>query len=124
MNWTVVVGVIIALMFLTAFTEWFYHLIAGANALIVEDSFVGFRIFKMGMSSVLFMAALLWVLAMFYECPTPEEEREGIFAYMDCTLYGWVKKSPLGAYIPKPTDESVDEEDGQVEEEAPTYTGQ
>lgn len=123
MNWTVVVGIIIAIMFLTSFTEWFYHLIAGTNALIAEDSFVGYSIFRFGLSGMLFIVGMFWILAMFYECPTPEEDREGVFVYMDCSLYRWVNNSPLGAYIPKPVDEMIDEEAGKVEEEAPTYTG-
>lgn len=124
MNWTVVVGVIIAIMFLTSFTEWFYHIVAGANALVINDSFAGYNIFKLGMSGMMFMVGMVWVLAMFYECPTPEEEREGVFVYMDCTLYSWVKSTPVGAYIPQPVDETLDEKDGEIEEEAPTYTSQ
>lgn len=125
MNWTIVVGVIISLMFLVSFTEWFYHLASGMDALIVSDSFEGYNIMKLGISSMLFMVFVFWIVATFYECPTPEEEREGLFAYMDCTIYSKVKSSPLGVYIPSPKiEDEIKEDDGQIEEEAPTYTGE
>jgi hypothetical protein len=120
MNWVVVVGVIIALMFLVAFTNWFYHIFAGINALIVEDLFVGYRIFGWGVGALLLMGGIFWINALIQECPTPEEDREGIFTLLDCRVYDWLLTTPAGNIINKPLPEEPAE---PVKEEAPTYPG-
>lgn len=120
MNWVVVVGVILALMFLTAFTNWFYHVVAGVNALITEDLFVGYRIVFWGLGGLLLMGGIFWINALIQECPTPEEDREGVFALLDCSIYDWAKTTPLGGLFPEvrePLREPVEE----PEEEAPSY---
>jgi len=120
MNWVIIVGVLIGLMFLVAFSSWFYHVVVGINALIIEDVFVGYRIFGWGIGALVFMAMIFWLNALVAECPTPESEREGIFVYLDCRVYDWAITTPLGKLLPPLASDQPAE---PIEQEAPTYPG-
>lgn len=85
MTSTIALGVILALVFLVSFTEWFYHLIVGVNQLIPSGYGFYFNVAKFTAGGVSFMAMVFWSLSMVYECP--KETREGIFTYLDCTVY-------------------------------------
>ncbi len=108
MSWTVVTGIIIALMFLVSFSQWFYELISGLNGIIVEDIYVVYRTIAWGLGSILFMGAVFWILAIVKECPDLSGERPGIFAYMDCRLYWQGRKLVTGQSIPDTTINSLD----------------
>lgn len=120
MNWVIITGIIIALMFLAAFTNWFYHLLAGTSALIVKDIYFGYRIFGWGFFAILIMAGVFWTNAMIQECPTPPEDREGVFVYLDCRVYTWAKTTTLGSFFPPPR-EVFEEPIEEPEQIAPNY---
>lgn len=92
MSGTIIVGLIIAVMFLASFTEWFYHLAIGINEALVRDIFFYYRLGVWIAGGVLFMGGMFWVLALNTECPLLEKERPGIFKYLNCDVY-WKGRS-------------------------------
>ncbi len=92
MTGTIIVGVIIALMFLVSFTEWFYHLLVGVNETLVKDVFLAYRIGSYIVMSLIFMVGVFWILSLNSECPLMEKEKPGIFRYMNCDGY-WEARS-------------------------------
>jgi len=86
MNGAVITGVLIAVMFLVSFSQWFYHLIMGLDRAIINDVFVLYRAVVWGLISIVFMAGIFWMLAMVSECPSPDP-KEGVFKYINCTPY-------------------------------------
>lgn len=87
---TVIVGVIISLMFLVSFSEWFYHLVIGIDELLVKDLYIYYRISLWVGGGILFMAIVFWSLAMVKECPMMRE-KEGVFKYLNCSAYWQVR---------------------------------
>ena len=87
---TIIVGVILALMFLVAFSEWFFHLTSSVNQLIPSGFGFYSRLIKWSLGGLFFMAMVFWVLSMAYECPKGDR-REGAFTVMDCTVYWEVR---------------------------------
>lgn len=100
MNWTVITGVIIALMFLVSFSQWFYELVSGFHAAITQDLYVAYRTGVWVTGGIVFMIAVFWVLAMVQECPDLTGDKPGVFAYMDCRVYWQVNKLLTGQQIP------------------------
>ena len=58
----VVVGVLIALIFLVSFSEWFYNLVTGMKQLVLDDEFFGWRVAWTSFVSMIFMAAVFFGL--------------------------------------------------------------
>ena len=85
MQMPIVVGVIVALMFLITFSEWFYNLVSGWEGLIVNDIFINYRMIGAGVISVAVFVVTFWVVSLVNECS--EEERVGLFAKLDCEQY-------------------------------------
>lgn len=96
MSGVTIVGVILAVVFLVSFSEWFYHLVKGANELIPSGYGFYFNVFKFMAGGLSFMAVVFWSLSMVYECPKPN--REGIFEYMDCRVYYQAKARTQGLF--------------------------
>lgn len=105
MSGTVIVGVIIALMFIVSFSQWFYHLLAGFDAIVLHDIFFWYRAVSWGIGALFFMASAFWMIALTQECPTTKEPRVGIFRYLNCDFYYSARASlaRLGIYIPTPS---------------------
>mgnify|MGYP001559088882 FL=1 len=99
MTGTIVVGVILSLMFLVSFTEWFYHIAAGVNEVIPSGALFYPSLIRMVVFSVLFIGIVLLVLSLAYECPKGDDEREGFFAYLDCTLYWQIRAKMAGVSV-------------------------
>lgn len=87
---TVLVGVMISLMFLVSFSEWFYHLTAGIDEVLVKDIYMYYRLSLWVGASILFMVIVFWIIAMVQECPTLSE-RQGVFRYLNCNAYWQVR---------------------------------
>lgn len=100
MNWTVITGVIIALMFLVSFSQWFYELIAGFNAAVTRDIYVAYRTSLWVVGGILFMIGVFWVLAIVQECPDLNGDKPGVFAFMDCRVYWQANKLLTGQPLP------------------------
>lgn len=85
----VIVGIIVAVVFLVAFSEWFYHLISGWKEYVLDDVFFRYRIAGMSLLSIAIMSGTFYGMALINECPN--ETREGIFAKLDCEEYQKIK---------------------------------
>lgn len=95
MTGTIIVGVILALMFLVAFSEWFFHLATGVNELIPSGFNYYFRLAKWIGGAALLMTMVFVSLSVVYECPKGGD-REGLFALIDCTAYWEVRGRMVG----------------------------
>ncbi len=100
MTGTIVVGVIISLMFLVSFTEWFYHIAAGVNEVAVRDLFFFYRIGGWIVGGILFIGGVFWILALTNECPVVGRERVGIFRYLNCDVYWEMRSFVEGKSVP------------------------
>lgn len=81
----VIVGIVVAIIFLVAFSQWFYHLIAGWREFVLDDIYFRYRIAGISALSILIMSGTFFGMAYFNECPN--EDRVGIFAKMNCSAY-------------------------------------
>ena len=81
----VVIGIVMAVIFLIAFSGWFYHLVEGWREFVLDDIFFGYRIAGVSLLSFLIMGGTFYGIAYFKECPN--EERVGIFAKLNCKDY-------------------------------------
>lgn len=89
MEMPVVVGVILAIIFLVAFSEWFYHLVEGWNELVIDDIYFKYRIVGVSIVSIFLICSTFFVMALVNECPN--EERSGVFANLRCEEYMKIK---------------------------------
>lgn len=89
MQMPVVVGIIVSIIFLVAFSEWFYHLIQGWNEFVLDDVYFGYRIAGISFLSILVMSATFYAMALINECPN--EKREGLFEGLNCEQYAKIK---------------------------------
>lgn len=80
-----VIGLIIAVMFLITFTGWFVSLAAGLKEFVLDDVFFFYRIFGAGAASILVVVGAFIVIATIKECPN--QNREGLFAGLKCDSY-------------------------------------
>jgi len=81
----VVVGVIVAIIFLVAFSEWFYHIFSGWKGFILDDIYFRYRIIGASVVSILIMSGTFLALAYSNECKG--ETREGVFSSLNCEEY-------------------------------------
>lgn len=85
MQMPVIVGIVVAIIFLVAFSEWFYHMITGWKEIVLDDVYFHYRIAGLTLISILIMSGVFYGMAMVTECPN--EVREGVFAKMNCKAY-------------------------------------
>jgi len=85
MQMPVIVGIVVAVLFLVAFSEWFYHLASGWGNYVLDDVYFRYRIMGVSLFSILIMSGTFYGMALINECPN--EEREGIFAKLNCDDY-------------------------------------
>lgn len=81
----VVVGIVVAVIFIVGFSEWFYHLASGWSEFILDDVYFRYRIMGVSLMSILVMSGTFYGMALINECPN--EVREGIFAKLNCEDY-------------------------------------
>lgn len=91
MEMPVVVGLLLALMFVVSFSSWFYNLVSGAKRLVLDDEFFGYRIAGTTIASLVFMFIVFIGIATVSECKN--EKREGIFSSLKCEEYLSVRSS-------------------------------
>jgi len=87
----VIVGIVIAIIFLVAFSEWFYNLVSGWKEFVLDDVFFKYRIAGISLLSFLVMGGTFYGMALVNECP--EGNREGLFANLNCEQYSSIKAS-------------------------------
>lgn len=86
MTGSIILGVLVALMFLVSFTEWFYHIVTSLNVVVIQDIYAVYRASGWVVGALAFMAGVFWVLATVNECPR-EEPKAGVFQYLNCGPY-------------------------------------
>lgn len=91
MEMPVMVGLLLALMFLVSFSSWFYNLVSGTRQLVLDDEFFGWRIAGTTIASLAFMVVMFIGIATVSECKN--EKREGIFSSLRCEEYQVLRSS-------------------------------
>jgi len=94
----VVVGIIVAIIFLIAFSEWFYHLVVGWGEFVLDDLYFRYRIAGVSLLSILVMSGAFYGMALVNECPN--EVREGLFAKLNCEKYSKIKAGTERLFFP------------------------
>lgn len=89
MQMPVVVGVLVAIIFMISFSEWFYHTFVSWREVIVDDRLFKFRVFGATLFS-LFIISISFVGAA-YISKCPQTDREGIFERLKCDEYQKIK---------------------------------
>ena len=92
MQMPVIVGVILAIVFMIVFSEWFYHTFVGWKEVVIDDQLFGLRIAGAAIFSMLILFGTFMGMAYVTKCPN--EEREGVFEKLNCEEYQKIK---LGA---------------------------
>lgn len=87
----VIVGILVAIIFLVAFSEWFYNLVTGWREFVLDDVYFRYRIAGVSLLSILVMGGTFYGMALVNECPN--EERTGLFAGLNCEQYQKIKAS-------------------------------
>ena len=87
----VIVGVVVGIIFLVAFSEWFYHMVQGWSEIVIDDVYYRYRIVGVSLFSILLMSSTFFIMALVTECPN--ENREGVFAGLRCEEYMKIKVS-------------------------------
>ncbi|MFZ3069153.1 MAG: hypothetical protein WA052_02440 [Microgenomates group bacterium] len=85
MQMPVIVGIVVAVIFLVSFSEWFYHLVVGWEDFVLDDVYFRYRIVGVSLLSILVMSGTFYGMALINECPN--ETREGLFAKLNCEEY-------------------------------------
>ena len=91
MEMPVIVGVILAVIFLVSFSGWFYNLVSGAKQLVLDDEYIGYRIVGTTIASFVFMVIVFIGIATASECKN--DKREGVFASLNCEEYLSIRSS-------------------------------
>lgn len=104
MQMPVIVGVLVALIFLVAFSEWFYHMIIGWNELVIDDVYFRYRIVGVSLFSFFIMGSTFFIMALVNECPN--KQREGIFAGLRCDEYNKIRTT-TERFFPKSSDDTT-----------------
>ncbi|OGD79045.1 hypothetical protein A2368_00690 [Candidatus Collierbacteria bacterium RIFOXYB1_FULL_49_13] len=108
MNGTIILGVLVSLMFLVGFSQWFYVLALSMNEVIERDIFFRTRVFKWLGGSILFMFLMFWVIAYLSECRRPEQI-SGIFRILDCRPYTKIRTALEESGLVAPVEEVIEE---------------
>lgn len=99
MQMPVIVGIVVAILFLIAFSEWFYHLVAGWGEYVLDDVYFRYRILGVSLLSIMVMTGTFYGMALINECPN--EVREGLFAKLNCEEYTKITVGAEKLFFPK-----------------------
>ncbi|MEK7064206.1 MAG: hypothetical protein AAB973_01165 [Patescibacteria group bacterium] len=99
MQMPVIVGMIVATMFLVTFSGWFYNYALGMEELVLDDKFFSYRIVAASLVSAVFFVMVFFVISIVNQCPN--QERVGIFAGLKCEQYLKLKASADNLFQPK-----------------------
>lgn len=105
MQMPVVVGIILAIMFLVTLSGWFYNYAVGMREVVLDDKFFSLRIVGASFISIVFFVGSFYVISIVNQCPN--EQREGVFAGLNCE--GYLKLQTSANLIFKPNNKAVDQ---------------
>lgn len=89
MQMPVIVGVIVAIIFLVAFSEWFYHMVEGWHEIVLDDTYFKYRIAGVTLFSFAIIGVTFFGMALINECPN--QARSGPLANLRCDEYLKIK---------------------------------
>jgi hypothetical protein len=89
MQMPVIVGIVLAIISLVVFSEWFYHNFVGWKEVIIDDQFFNLRIFGATVVSIFIFFVSFMGAAYVTKCPN--EDRTGIFEKLNCEEYYKIK---------------------------------
>jgi hypothetical protein len=89
MQMPVAVGVVVSIIFLVAFSEWFYHMVKGWEEIVLDDAYFKYRIAGVTLFSFLIIGVTFFGMALVNECPN--QTKEGPFANLRCDEYLKIK---------------------------------
>lgn len=89
MQMPVAVGILLAIIFLVAFSEWFYNLIKGWGEIVIDDVYFKYRIITASVVSMIVISSTFLGMAIVTECPN--QEKEGVFEKLRCEEYLKIK---------------------------------
>lgn len=89
MQMPVIVGITLAIIFLVAFSEWFFHLVQGWGEIVLDDVYFRYRVIGVTIFSIVIFTSTFFSMALITECPN--QEREGVFARLRCDEYLKIK---------------------------------
>lgn len=98
----IIVGIILSIIFLIAFSEWAYHMVTGWGELVLDDVYFRYRIIGVSLFSIILISATFYVMALVNECPN--EEREGLMAGLQCEEYFKIKAGTDKVFANKVTE--------------------
>lgn len=103
----VAVGIVLSIIFLVAFSQWFYNLAIGWGQIVIDDVYFKYRI--AGVTALTFVVITLtfFTMALVSECP--KGTREGPFARLRCDEYLKIKAGTdkLFGSVDKPVIEEI-----------------
>ncbi len=85
MQTPVVVGLMLAVVFLVGFTEWFYGMARALKAIVIDDQYFVYRMVGAIAASMTLMVVFFYLISVVAECPS--QEREGLFSGLRCEEY-------------------------------------
>lgn len=81
----VAVGILIAIISLVVFSEWFYHTALGWHEVVLDDVYFKYRVVGATLFSLFVIGSTVMVMAYTTECKN--DVREGVFARLNCDEY-------------------------------------
>ena len=85
----VIVGLVLSVIFLIVFSEWFYYTFVGWKEIVLDDKLYRIRI--AGATLFSFLVFFASFIGMAYATKCPDEERTGIFERLNCEEYQKLK---------------------------------
>ncbi|OGD83807.1 hypothetical protein A2572_03900 [Candidatus Collierbacteria bacterium RIFOXYD1_FULL_40_9] len=82
----VAVGVLVAIIFLIVFSEWFYHTVVGWREVIIDDRLFKYRVFGATALSLIVIMTTFVGAAYMSKCPSTTES-DGVFEKLNCEEY-------------------------------------
>jgi hypothetical protein len=117
MQMPIAVGVVVAIIFLVAFSEWFYHMVQGWGQIVIDDVYFKYRIVGVTVFSFVIISMTFFGMAIITECPN--EQREGVFAGLRCEEYLKIKAGTdkiFESKTPDTQDLPAGEQEGEIQE--------
>ena len=107
MQMPVVVGVIVAIILLVAFSGWFFNLVQGWKEFILDDVYFWYRVGSASALSITIMTLTFFGMAYAYECPDENQPAgTGLAAKLNCSTFNKIKVSAEDVFKkPQPKEE-------------------
>lgn len=89
MQMPIAVGVLVAIIFLVVFSEWFYNMFTGWKEVIIDDGMYKFRIFGATVFSLFVIVSTFFGASYLSKCKHPTPDTEDV--QQNCDQYKKIK---------------------------------